>query len=485
MQCIFVSFRKIDDRVTRERLYVRLVAEFGAEQIFKSGESIPPGTDYVRILKTQAVACPVMLVLIGDGWLGAQDSTGARMIDREHEWVRLEIRTALESGNRVIPILLGDGTLLPTAQQLPADIASMADLQALRIPHSAVDSGLDQLLTVLGIMLPRLAPAPAQEQTSTRPAPAPSVGITAGKVLGPVIGGDAHGPVIGRDAHGPIVGGDYHETKVKKTGGGAPAGLTAVVMAAGRQFTKTAAWAGSHRLTAGISAVVVIAGVGAGVVVSAGNGAKPATAHGAAAAVSRPTAGPSLAIPDASGAVLKLTVYSATETANGDPQFPVKPVPGYDYVLVYGKLQNISDVTSDPEPVSWGVTAVNVQIPAAGLMAAAGVDADYGSYPSTPPCGAIAEAQPIARQFSAENLGYEPGDYEGEFGGNGSECAVTLGYGQAPNGPAAQGPMAPGTSVTGYFVSVVPIPTSISEKEIVLLVAAEPNFPLQTISLPW
>jgi len=67
MPSIFISFRKVDDRVTRARIAQHLVELYGAGGVFKSGDSIPPGTDYVRALKAQARSCPVMLVLIGPG----------------------------------------------------------------------------------------------------------------------------------------------------------------------------------------------------------------------------------------------------------------------------------------------------------------------------------------------------------------------------------------------------------------------------------
>lgn len=283
IQRIFVSFRKEDDRATREQLYSRLSSEYGREQIFKSGESIQPGTDYVRILPAQARACPVMLVLIGEGWLRAHETDGTRSIDREHDWVRLEIRTALEAGNRVIPVLLGDDTLLPSPTHLPSDVAALGSLQALRISHSAVEAGLDQLVSVLNAALPRLArpiPETAAPPAASRPhyemrAHEVGIGIVTGTVHGPVIGGDARSPVVGRDAHGPVVGGDFHQTNVKKGSGGIPVGFAAVLATIGKPFAKATDWAGDHRAIASVSAAVVLAGAGTGIVVAIKGGSTP------------------------------------------------------------------------------------------------------------------------------------------------------------------------------------------------------------------
>lgn len=284
MQRVFISFRKIDDRTTRERLYTRLADEFGPEQVFKSGDSIPPGTDYVRILQAQARDCPVMLALIGDGWLHAQSADGTRSLQSEHDWVRFEIRTALESGNRVIPVLLGDDVLLPPAHELPPDIAAMANIQALRITHSAVDASLDHLVAVLHALLPRMAAQLAPPTSGPNPPGPPSV---SGTVHGSVVTGDVRGAMVGRDAHGPVVGGDLHQTTVKRgyggtasAAGGAAGAVAAMLKAFGKPFAQGAAWAGGHRIAASISAAVLVGGATVGVAVAT-NGSGPATGSAA------------------------------------------------------------------------------------------------------------------------------------------------------------------------------------------------------------
>ncbi|HTJ70681.1 MAG TPA: toll/interleukin-1 receptor domain-containing protein [Actinospica sp.] len=273
MQRVFISFRKIDDRVMRELLYTRLAGEFGPEQVFKSGESIPPGTDYVRILHAQARACPVMLVLIGNGWLHAQDPDGGRSLHRDNDWVRFEIRTAIESGNRVIPVLLGDDVLMPAAHELPPDIAAMASIQALRIAHSAVDAGLNRLVAVLHANLPRMTkqPEPPAADGKNRLGPTD----ISGTVHGSVVTGEVRGAMVGRDAHGPVVGGDLHQTTVNRgyggtasAAGGAAGSVAAVLKALGKPFAKSAAWAGGHRITASISALVLVGGATVGAAVA-------------------------------------------------------------------------------------------------------------------------------------------------------------------------------------------------------------------------
>ena len=120
MPSIFVSFRKVDNRWMRDRVYQALAEAFGANEVFKSGESIPAGGDFGAILRRQAAECKVMLVLIGTAWSDARDAGGGRLLDRQDDWVRIEIATALAAGNRVVPVLLGDAAMLPASVWSPA-----------------------------------------------------------------------------------------------------------------------------------------------------------------------------------------------------------------------------------------------------------------------------------------------------------------------------------------------------------------------------
>lgn len=182
MPRIFLSFRKSDSRWMRDRVYRSLSDRLGADAIFKSGQSIPPGADFAEILRRQAAGCELMCVLIGPGWLEARDENGMRLLDRAHDWVRLEIATALREGNRVVPVLLGDATMLPDASALPAEIKELARLQFLRVPETHLPHALDHLGDALTALLPGTAADPAAESgQGEAPAadPGPSTTMTA------------------------------------------------------------------------------------------------------------------------------------------------------------------------------------------------------------------------------------------------------------------------------------------------------------------
>ncbi len=180
MPRVFLSFRKPDSRWMRDRVHRALSDRLGADEIFKSGRSIPPGADFAAILRRQAAECEVMCVLIGPGWLDARGEDGVRLLDRAHDWVRVEIAIALRAGNRVVPVLLGDATMLPEPSALPAEIAELGRLQFLRVPETHLPDGLARLGEALAELLPGTAPA-AEAGHGTEPAadPEPSVTMTA------------------------------------------------------------------------------------------------------------------------------------------------------------------------------------------------------------------------------------------------------------------------------------------------------------------
>ncbi|MFF2650164.1 toll/interleukin-1 receptor domain-containing protein [Streptomyces sp. NPDC058045] len=184
MPRIFLSFRKPDSRWIRDRVYRALSDRLGADEIFKSGQSITPGADFAEILLRQAAECELMCVLIGPGWLDARGEDGVRLLERAHDWVRLEIATALRAGNRVVPVLLGDATMLPDASSLPAEIAELARLQFLRVPETHLPDGLRHLGDAVAALLsdadadtdPAVEPG---HGTTPAPDPEPSVTMTA------------------------------------------------------------------------------------------------------------------------------------------------------------------------------------------------------------------------------------------------------------------------------------------------------------------
>jgi len=148
MARIFVNFRNGDQDALAGFLADDLVRRFGRDQVFRSTESIPPGTDFVEELERQLAECDVLLAVIGVNWLTVTDVRGRRRLDDPDDWVRREIANALSAGKRVVPVLIGTASL-PRSADLPEDIEPLARRQYLQIQGRTLNEQRAKLIRVL------------------------------------------------------------------------------------------------------------------------------------------------------------------------------------------------------------------------------------------------------------------------------------------------------------------------------------------------
>lgn len=133
---IAISYRREDSLPIAGRLYDRLQAKFGRQNVFMDFDSIPAGVDFREHIKQTIERSDLVIAVIGPRWLGEQ-SDSSRRIDDSNDFVRLEIKYALEQEIPIIPLLV-DETLMPASEKLPAEIEQLAFRNALPL-----DSGLD------------------------------------------------------------------------------------------------------------------------------------------------------------------------------------------------------------------------------------------------------------------------------------------------------------------------------------------------------
>ena len=144
---VFISYRRQETAWPARQLYDVLVAELGADRVFKDVDDIEPGDDFVEQIQSAVGSCQVLLALIGPQWLKINDARGQRRIDDPEDFVRLEVETALNRDDvRVIPILV-DNAKMPTPQELPPGLAALARRQAVEI--NPVNFDTRRLLNVL------------------------------------------------------------------------------------------------------------------------------------------------------------------------------------------------------------------------------------------------------------------------------------------------------------------------------------------------
>jgi TIR domain len=145
---IFISYRRSDSKSDARSICQRLERTFGKGKVFIDVDSIRPGKNFQSVLKNDLEKCNSMIVVIGPRWLELLGSSGPADSETGHDYVRLEVASALERGLPVFPVLV-DGATMPEAKDLPDDLKPLAFQQALSVRHDSFPrdmSGLEQEL---------------------------------------------------------------------------------------------------------------------------------------------------------------------------------------------------------------------------------------------------------------------------------------------------------------------------------------------------
>lgn len=145
---IFVSYRRDDSSGHAGRLFDRLVSHFGKDRIFMDIDTIDPGEDFVTVIENAVGSCEVLIAVIGRHWLASADDSSARRLDNPHDFVRLEIATALSRDIRVIPVLVQRASM-PKPEDLPDDLAKFSRRNALELSDLRWQHDVDRLFEVM------------------------------------------------------------------------------------------------------------------------------------------------------------------------------------------------------------------------------------------------------------------------------------------------------------------------------------------------
>lgn len=153
MSAIFISYRREDSEDSARAVYQSLVPEFGKERLFMDVDSIALGFDFREAVERSLSSCGVFLVIIGPQWLNIKlpdDGSGRRRLDDSTDLVRQEIATGLKKGSSlpVIPVLVR-GATMPTADQLPDDLKSLAFRNSLVLSHLDWDGTVQKLANAI------------------------------------------------------------------------------------------------------------------------------------------------------------------------------------------------------------------------------------------------------------------------------------------------------------------------------------------------
>ncbi|MEJ0074090.1 MAG: toll/interleukin-1 receptor domain-containing protein [Alphaproteobacteria bacterium] len=158
MTGIFINYRRDDTRGLAGRLADNLRNAFGSRAVFMDVDGMKPGLDFVKQLDAQVAQCDVVLAIVGANWFDARDSKGQRRFDSDHDYVRVELASALKRDIPVIPVLV-DGATMPPEEALPDDLKSLARRHAMELRYTRFNADAKALELALRDLLPRGRPA--------------------------------------------------------------------------------------------------------------------------------------------------------------------------------------------------------------------------------------------------------------------------------------------------------------------------------------
>lgn len=151
MAKIFISYRREDSQHAVDRLQdvMKPYLKNPKRDLFVDVDNIPIGVDFEAHLQTKISQCDAVLAVIGPGWLSARAPSGKPRLDSSDDFVRTEIAAALQRGIPVVPVLL-DGTPMPRADQLPADIRGLVKRNGAQLDRKSFRADVDHIMSGLG-----------------------------------------------------------------------------------------------------------------------------------------------------------------------------------------------------------------------------------------------------------------------------------------------------------------------------------------------
>jgi hypothetical protein len=147
-QGVFLSYRREDAGPYARSLQLQLSQRFPDARVFMDLDSIEGGLDFAEAIQDALNSSAVLVALIGRQWATLTDENGARRLDNPDDFARIEVKTALERGVRVIPVLI-DGARPLRQQELPTELHKLAQLQALALSYGRYQDDADRLLDLI------------------------------------------------------------------------------------------------------------------------------------------------------------------------------------------------------------------------------------------------------------------------------------------------------------------------------------------------
>jgi hypothetical protein len=139
---IFISYRR-KDSPEAGRLHADLTRKLRRANVFRDVSSIETGEYFFDIIKANVQTAHVVIALIGPEWLSILRSN--EQTPERPDYLRLELKTALEAKVPVIPVLVG-GARLPDESDFPEELRHMAARNAPELTDRRWDLDVDDLV---------------------------------------------------------------------------------------------------------------------------------------------------------------------------------------------------------------------------------------------------------------------------------------------------------------------------------------------------
>lgn len=116
-------------------------------------DRIQGGDNFVQAIRNTLEVTGVVLVVIGRNWLAISEEDNRPRLDNPEDYVRLEIASALSASIQVIPVLV-EGARMPQEGVLPANLKTLAQLNAVLISDERWASDTNRLAKILELDVP-------------------------------------------------------------------------------------------------------------------------------------------------------------------------------------------------------------------------------------------------------------------------------------------------------------------------------------------
>ncbi|HET6980037.1 MAG TPA: protein kinase [Pyrinomonadaceae bacterium] len=139
---IFISYRRVDSAGYAGHIHEKLASHFGPDSVFMDIDNLAPGMRFDQHIQEVLGSCSVLLAVIGRYWFSDDRN---QSINAPQGWMRTELGTALRLGVPIIPVLV-HGAIMPTPDQLPEDLTTLAYWQAVEIRDKNFQYDVEQLI---------------------------------------------------------------------------------------------------------------------------------------------------------------------------------------------------------------------------------------------------------------------------------------------------------------------------------------------------